>query len=407
MMSSPAHAGPADGQRLRPTAVLAVLLVAFNLRAALTSVGPVLEDIRADLDLSAAAASTLATLPLVCFGVASLIVPRLARRLGLERTLAIALALTAAGLALRVSPSVVALFGGTLAAGAAIAVGNVLVPVLIKRDFPQRTGLMMGLYVGVMVGAASAAAAVTVPIAEITGWGWRGGLGVWALPALLALLVWVAMVRGEGGSTARPPAPPSSLLRDGLAWQVTAFMGLQSLGFYALVAWLPAIYRSNGLSPQRAGLLLSLLVLVGVPIALAVPSLVSRTADQRGWPVATTAATAVGLVGLLLAPASVPTLWAVLLGIGTGASFPLALTLVVARSSTTADAARLSAMSQSVGYLVAAAGPFAFGALHDLTGGWRLPLALLVLLLVPQGITGWGAGRDVHVAGHRMARRPR
>jgi CP family cyanate transporter-like MFS transporter len=316
----------------------------------------------------------------------------------LERTLAIALALTAAGLALRVSPSVLALFGGTLAAGAAIAVGNVLVPVLIKRDFPQRTGLMMGLYVGVMVGAASAAAAVTVPIAEATRWGWRGGLGVWALPALVALMVWVAIIRGERGTTARPPATPASLLRDGLAWQVTVFMGLQSLGFYALVAWLPAIYRSNGLSPQRAGFLLSLLVVVGVPIALAVPSLVSRTADQRSWPVATTAATAVGLVGLLLTPTSVPALWAVLLGIGTGASFPLALTLVVARTCTTADAARLSAMSQSVGYLVAAAGPFAFGALHDLTGGWRLPLALLVLLLVPQAITGWGAGRDGHVS---------
>ncbi|MPZ73840.1 MAG: MFS transporter [Nitriliruptorales bacterium] len=376
-----------------------MLLVAVNMRAAVTSVGPVLEDIRADLGLTAAEASALTALPVLCFGLAAAFAPPLSRRLGIERSLALVLAATTVGLALRVSSSTAALFAGTLLAGAAIAVGNVLIPALIKRDFPERSGPMMGLYVSVMAASAAVAAAVTVPVGDLTGWDWRGGLGIWMLPAAVALVPWVVRVRRSNAEGVRPVTLSAALRRDVLAWQVTLFMGLQSLGFYALVAWLPAIYRSRGVSADQAGFLLSMALIVGVPFALIVPSLATRGAQQRGWTTATTGITGLGLLGLLVAPTAYPAVWPLLLGMGTGSAFPLGLTLVVLRSRNVIDAARLSAMSQSAGYLLASAGPFAFGALRDVTGGWDASIVLLLLLLIPQLLSGWGAGRAAHVGG--------
>lgn len=378
---------------------VAIVLAAANLRPAVSSLGPVLADVRADLGLSGTAAAVLTALPVLCFGVGALVAPRLARRVGSETTLVAVLALIAVGTLLRPVAGVLAVFAGTVLAGAAIAVANVLIPALVKREFPARTGLLMGLYVGVTMGGAAVAAAVTVPAAEALGRGWRVGLGMWTLPAALAFLVWLAVIasrRRRGLSDDRTDQVPASLLGDAVAWHVTAFMGLQSLVFYAMLSWLPSVVRSAGMAPAAAGRLLSLMVVIGVPTALLFPSLVTRSARQRGWTLLSTAVMAAGLAGLLLAP-QVPVLGAVLVGVGLGAAFPLALTLVVLRTSTPLQAAQLSAMSQGVGYGLAAAGPFLFGVLHDLSGGWTWPLAVLLALMVPQALTGWRAGRDVLV----------
>lgn len=409
-MTQPTAAAPASPPALsRPRGgvalALAIVLAAANLRPAVSSLGPVLVDVRADLGLSGTAAAVLTALPVLCFGVGALVAPRLARRVGSETTLAAVLALIAVGTLLRPVAGAAGLFAGTVLAGAAIAVANVLIPALVKREFPSQTGLLMGLYVSVTMGGAAVAAAVTVPLAEALGGGWRLGLGVWTLPAAAALLLWLAVIasrRRRGLPDDRTDQVPASLLGDPVAWQVTAFMGLQSLVFYALLSWLPSVVRSAGMDPVSAGRLTSLLVLVGVPTALLFPSLVTRTARQRGWTLLTTGVMAAGLAGLLLAPQT-PAPWAVLVGVGLGGAFPLALTLVVLRTATPLQAAQLSAMSQGVGYVLAAAGPFLFGVLHDLSGAWTWPLALLLALMVPQALTGWRAGRDVVVGAARSA----
>lgn len=396
---------PAAGVQGRPRTggpllFTSVLLLAANLRPAVASVGPVLADLRADLALSGAAAAALSALPVLCFGLASALAPGAARRLGPDRALVAVLALTAAGLLLRLLPSTVALFGGTLLAGAAIAVGNVLLPALVKREFPHRMGLVTGVYTSVVSLSAAAAAAATVRLAQALGGGWRTGLGLWAVPALVALAVWVplAVLRHDPALAARPSLG-GSMLRSPLAWAVTTFMGLQSLGFYAMLAWLPTVLREEGLSAVVAGGLLGLLATVGTPGGLVLPSLLVRAPDQRRWVVVVTVVTGLGLLGLALAPGAAPLLWAVLIGLGQGAAFPLALTLVVLRTRDADDAARLSAMSQGFGYTLAALGPLALGALRDATGDWRVPLLLLVALLGPQLVAGLVAGASGTVDG--------
>lgn len=380
-----------------------VVLVAVNLRPALASVGPVLPELRAALRLSDPAAALLTTLPVLCFGLLAPVAPRLGRRLGLERAVGLAVLAITAGLLVRLAGRLPLLYAGTVLVGAAIAVANVLLPPLIKRDFPHRTGLMMGLYTMALSGAPALAAATTVPLGRAVDAGWRGALGVWAVPGVAALLLWLPQLRRR---TPAGPAPAglASLLTDRLAWQVTAFMGLQSLGYYSVLLWLPAIFRDHGFSGATAGLLLSVTTLIGAPIALVLPGLASRAAHQRGYTAAATLCTAAGLAGLLAAPAAVPFGWAVLLGLGQGMAFPLALTLIVLRSADPADAARLSAMAQAAGYTIAALGPLAVGVLHDGTRSWTAPLLLLLALLGPQLWAGLGAGRPLLV--DRARRRP-
>lgn len=381
--------------------VAAVLLTAVNLRPAVSSVGPVLADIRADLALSAAAVSALTALPVVCYGFGALLAPRLARRFGSESVMAAMLALLTLGLLVRLGPTTSMLFVGTFIATSGIAVGNVLIPALIKRKFPEQAGLMMGLFVSVLIASTAVAAGATVPLTRVLDAGWRTGLAVWAVPAAFATLVWsaVALRRWQRQeSTDRTTEVPSSLRRDPVAWQVTAFMASQSMVFYSLLSWLPTVLRSHGTSPGTAGQLLSVMVVMGAPAALVLPSLLTRTRGQRSWAVLVTTLTALGVTGLLLAPTAAPLLWVVLMGAGTGGALPLALTLMVLRSPNAQRAAQLSAMSQSVGYLLAAAGPFVFGMVRGATGGWTAPLLVLLLLLMMQASTGVAAGRPLLVA---------
>lgn len=368
-----------------------VVLIASNLRPAVVGVSPLLTEIRVSAGLSATAAGVLTALPVLCFGLLAPIAPRLARRIGIERALLVALALLCVGFAVRLIPATVALFAGTVLAGAAIATGNVLLPALIKRDFAHRTGLMTGLFSMSISAGGALAAGITVPLARATGLDWRGGLGMWGLFALLALLCWLPQVRGRG--TVMGAARVAGLWRSPLAWQVTAFMGLQSLSYYALASWLPAVFVERGFDAGTAGLLLSLSSLTGIVGGLLAPLLATAIPRQRLLAVGVTAVTAVGLLGVLAVPGAEIASMAVL-GLGQGAALGLALTFMGLRSPDPAHASQLSGMAQSVGYTVAAAGPFAVGLLHDLTGTWTVPLLLVLVLFVPQAIVGVPAGRD-------------
>lgn len=391
---------PTESGRGRPHPVLLGLvigLVASNLRPALASVGPVLADLRTDLGLSGALAAALTALPVVCLGALAATAPALARRWGMEPVIAAVLGALIAGLLVRVSAGPAVLFAGTILASGAIAVANVLLPAVIKRDFPGRGGTMMGVYSMSLSGSAAVAAGVTVPVGDAIGHGWRGALAVWAAPAAVALLAWLPFARRHSA----PPAAAAtgrSPVRDPLAWQVTLFFGLQALSFYAALAWLPSVYRDHGYSPAAAGLLLSVSALMQIPITLVLPSFVTRMTDQRVLAAGATLFTAAGLAAILLAPTTVPYLWMIVLGIGQGATFAIGLTLFVVRTHTPAATARLSAMAQTFGYLVAAGGPLLFGAVHDLSGSWTPPLVLLLVLVVPQLVTGWLAGRPRYVA---------
>ncbi len=386
-------APPDGGARHRHPILLglAVALVAFNLRAAVASVGPVLPEIRTDLPLSGTGAALLTFLPVLCFGLLAMAAPGLARRWGIEPVLLGVLGVLTAGLLLRVLDGPTVLLLGTALAGAAIAVGNVLVPPLIKRDFPDRIGLMMGVYTMAVSGSAAVAAGLTVPLGDAIGLGWRGALGVWLVPAALAAAAWLPQVRNH----TRPPEPPQGppLRRSALAWQVTFYFGLQSLCFYSVLAWLPSIYREHDFGPAAAGALLSVSGLVQIPVALVMPTLANRSANQVPHIVASTLFIGAGLAGVLIAPTAAPYLWAVLIGIGQGAAFALALHLFVLRTRQVHETARLSAMAQTVGYVISAFGPLLVGLVHDATGSWTAPLLLLLALLVPQLAFGALSGR--------------
>jgi CP family cyanate transporter-like MFS transporter len=405
---------PGDARDLHDRRIRLVLfgfviaLVAANLRPALASVGPVLADVRTDLGLSGGTAALLAALPVLCLGGLAFVAPALARRLSIERVITFVLVVVFVGLLGRVLGGTGVLFAGTVVVSAAIATANVLIPALIKRDFPQRTGLMTGVYATSLSASAAIAAGATVPIGDLLralpGTEWRAALGAWALPALIALLGWIPVTRARRRRAARQ-APvetgnaseaarltPRQLLRDRLAWQVTLFFGMQSLVFYAVLAWLPSIFRDSGYSPTRAGLLLSFSALVQVPTTLIVPHLAGRARDQRLFTTGATVLTTAGLLGVLLAPTAAPFLWMAILGMGQGGSFSVGLLLFSVRSPSTVETARLSAMAQSFGYLIAGVGPLLLGVVHDATGTWTPPLLLLLAILVPQFVFGVLAG---------------
>jgi len=381
-----------------------VVLVAINLRPAAASIGPLISRIEHDTGLSSGWASALTTLPVLCFGALAPLAPVLAKRFGVRSSLAGAMVVLLAGIAMRLVPGDAFLFIGTALAGSAIATGNVLLPVLVRRDFSGRTATVMALYSTALVGFAALAAGVSVPIADAFGGGWKGGLGIWAVPAAVAALVWAPWLwRRDGSATsaggaaagrARERIPVSALLRRPLAWQVTFFFALQAGGFYATLAWLPSIYESHGASQAHAGVLLSLTMVVGLITALTVPGLAGRFADQRPLVIGCCVLTAGGLAGVLLAPMSAPYVWTVLLGLGQNAAFPLALMLIVMRAGDVSYTAALSTMTQSVGYVLGAFAPLAAGAIHGAAHSWTPSLILLLALVVPELVIGLAAARD-------------
>jgi CP family cyanate transporter-like MFS transporter len=375
----------------------AILLTALNLRTAISSVPPLLDELRVEVPLSSVAAGVLTTLPVICMALGSPVAPKLARRIGIEATLGLMALTVAAGILLRLAPATAALYAGTIVAGLGIAVGNVLVPALIKRDFAGRAGSMTGAYTMAISASGAIGAGLAVPIEEALGRGWRSGLALWALPVLAAAAVWIPWA-ARGARTARALTEPSpALWRDPLAWRVSLFMGLQSLIFYSVLSWLPALLRSEGVSREAAGALLSAGLLAGIPAGLLVPVVAARMRDQRPAVALTVGVLAAGLIGLAIAPAELPGLWVVLIGMPVGALLSLAFLFFSLRSPDQQHAAELAAMAQTVGYLVAAAGPVLFGVLHHVSGGWALPLAFLLAVAGALLLAGLSAGRDRQV----------
>lgn len=368
----------------------------------MASVPPIIEELQRELDLSATAAGLLTALPVLCFGALAPLAPALARRLGAELVLVLALFPIVAGLAARAAGSTFALFAGTVMAGAGVAVANVAVPSLVKGRFDRATGLVTGLYVGALTGGAALAAGLTVPFQGA--FGWQVALAAWAIPAAVALVVVLSSLAREPASTARAEQGEiRALLGDPLAWQVTLYMGLQSLVFYAGLTWLPSVLRDDGYSAAAAGTLLAVYALGGIPASLVVPSLATRMRDQRSLAAAITLLEAVALLGLLVAPGAA-VVWVLLFALGQGGAIALALTLIVLRAPDSARAAELSGMAHAIGYALAAVGPLAVGALRDWTGGWDAPLAALLLATVPLLAAGVAAGRAVTVRPSRGGR---
>jgi CP family cyanate transporter-like MFS transporter len=382
-----------------------LLVTALNLRMAVAAISPVLNQVQRDTGLSSTQAGLLSTVPVLCFGLFALVTPPLIRRFGMERLLLLALVVITAGIALRVLPPVAALFAGTAVLGMGAAIGNVLLPGLIKQDFSGHTSLMTGLYsVSLFVGPAISAG-LTIPLMHATGLGWRPTIALWGGLAVICVGVLAphafsrpAPLRHVVPAQAVPQGLPRRLWSDPLAWMVAGFMGLQSLGYYSGVAWIPTLLEAHGTPPGQAGWMLSYSSFPGLTAALVTPLLIRGHARRAaGMVVTATVACGIGYVGLALAPVAMPYLWLTILGLGQGMCISLALGFIVARAPDVQHTARLSTMAQGVGYLIASAGPFGLGALHDLTGGWKVPMLALTSILVPILLTGLGASRERHV----------
>lgn len=393
--------------------VAGISALAVNLRASITSLPPVFPELAASLHLSGSALALLAATPVLCFGAFSGIAGPLSRRFGEERVLGAALVLLAAGLLLRGALPGAMLFGGTVLAGAAVALLNVLLPSLVKRRKPDRAGLLIGGYLLLLSAGAVVGSLIAVPVFRAAGGAGgavRLSLGMWALPAIAAAAVWLPQLRYRTVPQARSGAGGVlSMARHALAWQVTAFMGLQSLSYYAALSWFPTLLRDRGISPAHAGDLLALMNFGNGVTALLLPMLAHRAADQRWLVAVSMAATGGGLAGSAFAPTGSAAAWMLLLGLGQGATLGLAIFFTMARAPDPATAASLSAFAQGAGYLVASAGPLLLGFLHAATGGWTVPVIVLLGVAVGQMISGWLAGRALTVpqlASGAFARQP-
>ncbi|MBC3954709.1 CynX/NimT family MFS transporter [Pseudomonas triticifolii] len=392
-----AAAAPTDPILKRPwLLLLGLVLVALNLRPALSSIAPLLNNVSDSLGMSAAEAGLLTTLPVLCLGLFAPLAPILARRFGSERVVLVILLMLASGLAVRSLFGEFGLFTGSLMAGASIGVIGVLLPGIVKRDFPKQAGAMTGVYTMALCLGAAIAAGSTVPLSQYFGDSWQIGLGFWLIPALIAALFWLPQAREKHG-THRDVYRVKGLLRDRLAWQVTLYMGLQSSLSYIVFGWLPSILIGRGMTPTQAGLLLSGSIIVQVISALSAPWLATRGKDQRLAIMLVMSLTLTGLFGCLYAPLEGLWGWAILLGLGQGGTFSLALALIVLRSRDSHVASNLSSMAQGFGYTIASMGPFAVGVVHDVTGSWNSIGWIFAVLGLGAMIAGMGAGRSLYV----------
>jgi CP family cyanate transporter-like MFS transporter len=380
-------------------AAAALIFVVLNLRLAVAAIPPVLGEIERETGLSSAGAGVLTALPLVCFGGVALLTPPLFRRIRMAPLLLLTMIAIVVGIAIRLDSALVALYAGTIVIGSAIAVANVLVPGLIKRDFPEQAAIMVGLYsVGLSLSGAISAG-LTVPVEHLFDISWRPAVAIWGIFGVLAVLFWAPQARRPEVTEAGPaePAVGRALWRDRLAWNVTLFMGLQSLAFYSTLSWLPTILEDHGMSQATAGWILSYSFFPAMAAAFATPVIQRRIRWKSALVLVIAALWIVAYTGLILDPAGAPYVWGTLLGIGQGISLSLGLGAIVARAPDPHLTAHLSTMAQGVGYLIAAAGPFLVGALHDISGGWTVPLLLLIANLIPMTIVGIVATRDGHV----------
>ena len=394
---------PLEGSALLVMA--GIVAVALNLRATITVVGPLVPTIRADLGVDNVAMGAVGTLPVLMFGLVAPLAPAVGRRLGLGRTLAASMALLAVGTGIRSLGGYAWLLVGTAILGVAIGVGNVLVPALIKGAFPGRVGALTSLYGSMMVVGATVSAALAVPVAEATGW--PTSLAIWGVPAAVAAVVVLGSVLLDDRSTtpeerarttaarrAETGVPARVLHRSSLAWHVTAFMGLQSLYFYVTLAWLPDVLVERGMTDARAGVMVSVLNIAGLVGVLVAPAVADRVADQRWYAVGSGLAATAGVAVLLVPGTTFAPLAAVLLGLGAGATVGVAFALFSLRTASVRDAAAVSGMAQTWGYLLSAFGPLGWGAMRDVSDSWTPALVALLVVTLGTTVAGYLAGRD-------------
>lgn len=393
-VDDPAPSAPPKVNRL--LIVAGLVMVALNLRPALSSLAPVLPEVITDTGISATTASILTTAPVLCLGLFGAAAPHLARRFGAERTVLALLVVLGLGIGLRGLATFPALLIGGILGGAGIGVVNVLLPGLVKRDFPNKTALMTGVYTMALCAGAAVASGATVPLGQLSG-GWWWGLAWWVVPVVLAILVWLPLLPKRTAGMHQASVTVRGLWRSRLAWQITIYMGLQSSLAYSTFGWLAPILRDRGASPVMAGLIVSGSVMVQVASALAAPIIANYFRDQRGVAVIVVCFTLAGLMGCIFGSMDLVWVWAVLLGIGQGASFAVALTLIVLRSADAHVAAHLSGMAQSIGYTLASGGPLMVGLLHDWFGGWSEVGLLFACIAILSMVFGLGAGRALLV----------
>jgi MFS transporter, CP family, cyanate transporter len=381
--------------------VTGIVLVAFNLRPAITSVGPLVGLIQEDVGLAHWSAGLLMSFPLLVFAAMSPIVPKLANRFSNEMTLLLGLISLVIGIVIRSIPMTFFLFTGTLFIGVGIAIGNVLLPAVVKDKFPEKFGLMTSVYSTSMGLVASIASGLSVPLAEDMNLGWQGALIVWGIPAVIAILLWAYLVRFNQGNQKEVKKAASSskeMWRSPLAWQIAIFMGFQSFLFYVTISWLPEILQSHGLSMGTAGWMLSITQLVGLPASFFIPVIAGRYRSQIWIAFLLGLLSIIGYTGLLLGT-SYPILIIsiIFIGVALGGNFPLALSYIGLRSRNANRAVELSGMTQSTGYILAAVGPLLIGYLFDMTHVWTLPLIALTIVSVVLTVFGMLSGRSQYV----------
>lgn len=376
--------------------LLAIILISLNLRPAITAVGPLIGEIRSTTGLSNSAIGLLTTLPVLAFGLFSILTPLFTRRIGTEGTMTLALSLLTGGILIRVIPSIPMLFLGTLILGTGIALGNVLLPGIVKKQFPQKAGLLTGIYSSMLGMGAAIASGVSVPISEGLNVGWRWTLASFAAFSLLALFSWLPQMKQNMPVVMKKSFRQSlsHLSGSALAWHVAIFVGLQSLSFYTVITWLPEILIERGMNSQQAGWMLAMMQGVGVIGTFLLPSWASRRENQKQTVIIIVLFEVISITGLLIPSAPLPAFWVSLLGFCLGGSFGLALLFIVVRSPDSDTANELSGMSQSVGYLLAATGPVLFGALFDWTGDWTIPIGFLLLIALVKLWSGLEAGKN-------------
>lgn len=386
----------ANGNKL--LLIVGILFIAATLRVTFTGIAPLLDAIRTEYQLTTAQTGLLTTLPLLAFGLVSPLAAGVARRFGIERSLLLAMVIICLGIGLRSLPSAAWLYIGTALIGCGIALGNVLLPGLIKRDFSGHVARMTGAYSITMGAAAAAGSAMVVPLA-LAGFGWRGALLLLMVFPLLALLLWLPQARRQATTpmTGSDAAHNRGIWRSALAWQVTLFLGINSLVYYVIVGWLPAILQSMGYSEAQAGSLHGLLQLATAAPGLVIPLVLHRLKDQRGIAVLVALMCVVSTLGLWLLPGQA-VIWTLIFGFGSGATMILGLTFIGLRASSAHQAAALSGMAQTIGYLLAACGPPLIGKIHDAYGDWHIPLIIVALIAVVMALFGALAGRarEIH-----------
>ncbi len=380
--------------------IVGIVLAALNLRPAITSLGALLADVRVGLGMSGSTAGLLTSVPPLCFAIFGVMAPRLARRWGPAAVVCAGMAAIAVGVLVRpflggaagfLAVSAVALMG--------IAVSNVLLPVVIKRWFPDRIGPMTGLYSMALALGTAAAAAATVPLTRALGGSWRPGLAIWSVLAVLAVLAWIPLVRHRGTARSeaavgnRDPAGVIRITRSRTAWALAVFFGLQATSAYIVMGWLPQIYRDAGVPASTAGVMLAVTMGLGVPLSFVLPNVAARMRNQAPLAVGLGLCGLTSFAGLYAAPASGAWVWTVLLGVSM-CTFPLVLTLIGMRARTGAGVVRLSAFVQSTGYLISIPGPLLVGVLYQHGGGWEVPLMFMAGLMVTQIVLGFIAGRN-------------